>query len=83
MYIVKIPTRWDVHNALWCTELSCLKAKVKPCTDIVTNLLAIGLRLDVRIACDGLQQKFQHAEHSTCDPLIFQPIFSFHMIAHM
>ena len=33
------------------------------------------LQLDVQIACDGLQQKFQHAEYFTCDPLISQPIF--------
>ena len=42
----------------------------KPCTDIASNLLAIDLQLDVRIACNGLQQKFQHAEYFTCDPLI-------------
>ena len=36
---------------------------VKPCTDVASNLLAIDLRLDVRIACDALKQKFQHAEH--------------------
>ena len=33
------------------------------------------LKLDVRIACNGLQQKFQHAEYFTCNPLISQPIF--------
>ena len=38
------------------------------------NLVAIGLRLDVLIACDGLQQKFQYAEYLTCDTLIFQPV---------
>ena len=47
----------------------------KPCTDIASNLLAIDLQLDVRIACNGLQQKFQHAEYFTCNPLISQPIF--------
>ena len=47
----------------------------KPCTDVTSNLLAIELQLDVRIACNGLQQKFQHAEYFTCDPLISQPIF--------
>ena len=35
---------------------------IKSCTDVASNLLAIDLRLDIRIACDGLQQKFQHAE---------------------
>ena len=35
----------------------------------------IELRLDVRIACDGLQQKFQHAEYFTSDPLISRPSF--------
>ena len=34
---------------------------VKPCTDVACNLLAIDLRLNIRIACDGLQHKFQHA----------------------
>ena len=32
----------------------------KPCTDVASNLLAIDLRLDVCIACDGLQQKLKH-----------------------
>ena len=49
---------------------------LKPCTDVASNLLAIGLQLDFRIAYDGLQQKFQHAEYFTCDPLIFQSIFN-------
>ena len=48
--------------------------KVKPRTDVASNLLAIDLRLDVRIACGGLQQKFQNAEYFTCDTLITQPI---------
>ena len=43
--------------------------------DFATNLLVTELRLDIRIACDGLQQKFQHAEYFTCDHLISQPIF--------
>ena len=47
---------------------------VRPCTDVASNLLVIDFLLDVRIACDGLQHKFQHAEHFTCDPLISQPI---------
>ena len=46
----------------------------KPCTDVASNLLAIDLRLNVRIAFDDLQQKFQHAEYFTCDPLISQAI---------
>ena len=50
-------------------------ALVVACTDIASNLLAIELQLDVRFACNGLQQKFQHAEYFTCDPLISQPIF--------
>ena len=33
----------------------------KTCTDVASNLLAIELQLDVRIACNGLQQKFLHA----------------------
>ena len=49
--------------------------RVKPCTDVASNLRAIALQLDVRIACDGLQQKLQHAEYFTCDPPITQPIF--------
>ena len=47
---------------------------IKPCTDVAINLLAIDCRLDVPIACDCLQQKFQYAEYFTCDPLITQPI---------
>ena len=47
---------------------------VKPCTDVASKLPAIDLRLDVQIGCDGLLQKFQHAEYFTCDPLITQPI---------
>ena len=47
---------------------------LKPCTDVVSNLLVIDLGWNVRIACDGLQQKFQHAEYFTCDPLISQSI---------
>ena len=39
------------------------------------TLQVIYLRLDVRIACDGLQQKFQLAEYFTCNPLISQPMF--------
>ena len=46
--------------------------RVKPCTDVASNLPAIILRSDVLIACNGLQQKFQHAEHFTCDLLITQ-----------
>ena len=38
---------------------------VKPHTHIARNLLVIELRLDVRIASDDLQQKFQHAEYFT------------------
>ena len=47
----------------------------KPCTYVASNLLAIEIQLDVRITCHGMQQKFQHAEYFTCDPLISQPIF--------
>ena len=50
-----------------------------PCPDVASNLLAIDLHLDVRIACDSLQQKFQHAEYFTCDPFIsfdFQMVFT-------
>ena len=46
---------------------------LKPMTDIARDLLAIDLRLDVRNYCNGLQQKFQHAEYFTCDSLITQP----------
>ena len=53
---------------------SHIEGHLKPCTDVASNLLAIDLRLDVRIACDGLQQKFQHAEYFICDQLITQPI---------
>ena len=47
---------------------------LKPFTDVASNLVVIDLRLDVRIACDDLQQKFQHAEYFTCDPSITQSI---------
>ena len=43
---------------------------LKPCTHVASHLFAIHLRLDVRIACNGLQQKFQHAEYFTWHPLI-------------
>ena len=36
---------------------------LKPCTDVARNLLVIDLHLNVRIACNGFQQKFQHAEY--------------------
>ena len=42
----------------------------KPCTDIASVLLAIDLRLDIRIACDGLQL----ADYFTGDPLKSQSI---------
>ena len=45
-------------------------------THVARNLLAIQLRLDIRIAWDDFQQKFQHAEYFTCDPLITQPTVS-------
>ena len=45
------------------TSFCALVISHKPCTDIASNLLAIELQLDVRIACNGLQQKFQHAEY--------------------
>ena len=44
------------------------------CTNIASDLLAIDLQLNVQIACDGLQQKFQHAEYSTFDPSTSQSI---------
>ena len=43
--------------------------------DVAGNLPAIDLQLDVQIACDGLQQKFQHAGYFTCNPWITRPIF--------
>ena len=45
-----------------------------PLTDVASNLIAIGLQLDVRVACDSLQLKFQPDEYFTCDPLISQLI---------
>ena len=38
------------------------------------TLQVIYLRLDFRMACDGLQQKFQHAEYVMCNPLISHSI---------
>ena len=40
---------------------------ITPLTDIAHNLLAIDLQLDIRNNCEGLQQKFQHAEYFTYD----------------
>ena len=45
---------------------------LKPHKDVASSFLANELRLEFRIACDGLQQKFHHAEYSTCDLLISQ-----------
>ena len=50
------------------------RRKHKP-AQMLQVIYIIDLRLDVRIACDGLQQKFQHAEYFTCHPLISQPNF--------
>ena len=55
--------------------LTCKCGCLNPFTDVASNLLAIDLRLDIQIACDGLQQKFKHAEYFTGDPLIYQSIF--------
>ena len=46
----------------------------QPLTDIARNLLAIDFQLNVRNDCDGLKQKFQHAEYLTCDSFSTQPI---------
>ena len=40
-------------------------------TDVASNLLVIDFQLDIRIACDDLQQKLQHAEYFICDTLIY------------
>ena len=40
----------------------------------VIYLRLTQVRLNVPIACDGLQQKFQHAEYFTCNPSISQPV---------
>ena len=47
----------------------------KLCTEVASILPVIDLGLDIRIACDGLQQKFQHVEYFTCDPLKSQLMF--------
>ena len=49
--------------------------RLKCCTDVASNLLVNGLRLNIRIPCDSLQQKFQHAEYFNCDPLIFSQFY--------
>ena len=41
---------------------------IHPRTHVAHNLPAIDLQLDVQNGCDGLQQKFQHAEYFTYDP---------------
>ena len=60
---------------------------LKPCIEVASDLVEIGLPLDVRIACDGLQQKFQHAEYFTANiHLIFKQfslLFSeFHKLSY-
>ena len=51
-----------------------LTSPLKPCMDTASNLLVIDLQLDIQIACDGLQEKFQHTEYFTCNLLISQSI---------
>ena len=46
--------------------------RLKPCTDVASNLLAIYLRLGCRIACDCVQQKFQHADFQTVFTVILR-----------
>ena len=65
---------WTLLSECFCT-VPLLVRPLKPCTDVASSLLVVDVRLDVRIACDGLQHRFQHAEYSTCDPLITQPLF--------
>ena len=73
---VGLSLRSCANNVLHDMLFNCCSkvALVKPYTDAASNLLAIDLQLDIQIACDSLQQKFQHAEYLTCDPLISQPI---------
>ena len=67
--------------AMWALLTHCFlwsmpQVNLKPCTDVASNLLVIDLRLVVWIACDGSKQKFKHAEHLTCDPLVnYSPNF--------
>ena len=64
------PPLCTFSSLTFCLNVSsCLK----PHTHVALNLLAIGLRLDARIACDDLKQKFQHADYFNCDPCITQP----------
>ena len=49
---------------------------LKPLTDVTSNLLAIDFQLDIQIACNGLQQKFQHAEYFTLIFTKFSPLSS-------
>ena len=49
---------------------------LKPCTDVASNLLAIDLRLNIRKAYDGSQQKFQQTQYFTSNPLISQSLIS-------
>ena len=58
-----------------------LPAILKPCTHVASYLLAIGLRSGVQIACDGLQQKFQHAEYFTCG-LLISPVFRLYLVCY-
>ena len=48
-----------------------LEKNLKPCTHIARSLLVVDLQLDVQMACNDLQKKFQHVE---CITLIIKPI---------
>ena len=57
-YVMHKQDQGYMINAQDCNCLTQLF--VKACTHMASNLIAIDLRLDVQIVCDGLQQKFRH-----------------------
>ena len=67
-----IPLQWTAKTHAFRIKKHC---HLEPRAHVASNFIAIHLRLDVRNGCDGLQQKLQYAEYSTCNPLITQPIF--------
>ena len=52
----------QMDEKTWSQSPCCIHSSPAQTLQVI---LAIDLRLDVRIACYGLQHKFQHAEYFT------------------
>ena len=76
-------------------NLQCLTYNVRSMVQLQVNYMQSlcsalfncdDLQMDVQMACNDLQQKLQHAEYFTCDPLISQPVHQilngFHCYSH-